>query len=190
MSTENCLEKITRSFGLIFSKKFIILLAPLSDWQSRREWNAQFKIDLDAGRRDWQSAMDQLPPWDWSRAAWLTGDNLIHLFFGPSWPDTNRERWIGELNHQARWIWTPLTLACVTATLLLWQRQRERLLVALMLTWFAVQGLFPLSFNEGRYRKPFEGLLIAQCLLLAASLRRVPLATREPESAYAVGAAR
>jgi len=32
--------------------------------------------------------------------------------------------------------------------------------------------LLPLMVNEGRYRKPFEGLLIAQCLLLGSGLRR------------------
>jgi hypothetical protein len=33
-----------------------------------------------------------------------------------------------------------------------------------------VQGLVPLSVNEGRYRKPFECLLLAQCLVLAGQL--------------------
>ena len=31
----------------------------------------------------------------------------------------------------------------------------------------------PLAVNEGRYRKPFEGLVIAQCLLLASGARRI-----------------
>jgi hypothetical protein len=141
---------------------------PFSDWRSRRDWTAHFSIDLDAGRRDWNAAMAGLPPWSASRMAWLTGDNLIHLFFSSSWPDSNRERFIGELNYRMRWIWAPLTALCLVVTLLRWKRQRERLLPALILTWFAVQGLFPLAVNEGRYRKPFEGLLLAQCLLLAA----------------------
>jgi hypothetical protein len=32
--------------------------------------------------------------------------------------------------------------------------------------------------NEGRYRKPFEGLLIAQLLVLADQRRRVTAGTR------------
>lgn len=144
-------------------------LAPLSDWQSRREWRAQFSIDLDAGARDWRAARDSLPPLDAQRLTWLTGDNLVRLFFGASWPDTNRSRVLGEVNHHSRWLWAPLTVACLGATLACWRRQRERLLPALILTWFVVQGLVPLVPNEGRYRKPFEGLLVAQCLLLAAA---------------------
>lgn len=149
---------------------------PLSDWRSRREWSTHFSIDLDAGGRDWALAKEQLPPWDAARFAWLTGDNLIHLFFGSSWPDTDRERVVGKLNHWTRWIWAPLTLLCLAVTLWCWRRQHERLLPALILAWILVQGLFPLAVNEGRYRKPFEGLLIAQCLLLAASVRQRPVA--------------
>jgi hypothetical protein len=148
-------------------------LAPLSEWQPRREWTANFTIDLDAGQRDWQAARASLPPLDARRLAWLTGDNLIRLFFGSSWPDTNRERVIGEVNHWSRWIWVPLSLGCLVLTLVCWRRQRERMLPALILTWFIVQGLFPLVPNEGRYRKPFEGLLLAQCLLLGATCARV-----------------
>jgi hypothetical protein len=133
---------------------------------------AQFSIDLDAGSRDWKAAMDSLPPWTLQRLAWLTGDNLLRVFFGSSWPDTHRERLIGELNYWARWLWAPLFLAALVTTALFWRRQRERLLPALILTWFLIQGLVPLAPNEGRYRKPFEGLLVAQCLLLAASRPR------------------
>jgi hypothetical protein len=146
---------------------------PFSDWRSRREWDAHFSIDLNAGNRDWRAAKESLPPWDFSRLAWLTGDNLIHLFFSQSWPDTNLERGIGKVNFWLRWIWAPLAALCFVMTLACWRRERERLLPAMLLVWFVVQGLLPISVNEGRYRKPFEGLLLAQCLLLASSGRRV-----------------
>ena len=153
-------------------------LAPFSEWRSQREGAARFSIDLDAGRRDWQAAMDSLPAWSIGRIARLGGENVVQLFFGPSWPDSNlekdRERLIGKVNYWMRWIWAPLTIACILATLVQWRRQRERLLPLLIVAWFVVQGLFPLSVNEGRYRKPFEGLLIAQLLLLAAGRRRTP----------------
>jgi hypothetical protein len=149
--------------------------APLSDWRGSRQSVSHFSIDLDAGARDWEAAKNSLPPFlaDGPRALRLTGENLIFLFFGPSWPDTdiegNLHRDIGKLNYWMRWIWAPLTIVCLLTTLMNWRadRQRNRLLPALLLVWVIVQGLFPLTVNEGRYRKPFEGLLIAQTLLLA-----------------------
>lgn len=145
---------------------------PFFAWQSKRQGNFDFSINLDEGQRDWDLAKQKLQPWDLQRAVWLTGENLIHLFFSQSWPDTNLERDIGKINHWLRWLWAPLALACLGLTLRRWRTERERLLPALILTWFIVQGLFPLSVNEGRYRKPFEGLLLAQCLLLAAGATR------------------
>ena len=147
-------------------------LEPFSDWRSSRIGNAHFTIDLDAGGRDWKAAKNSLPAWDLQRYGWLTGDNLIHLFFSQSWPDTNPERSIGRINNWTRWVWAPLSVLCLIATLACRRRERERLLPALLLIWFVVQGLTPLTPNEGRYRKPFEGLLLAQCLLLASSCHR------------------
>jgi len=39
------------------------------------------------------------------------------------------------------------------------------------LTFVIVQGLYPLAVAEGRYRKPFEGLPLAQRLILASRVR-------------------
>lgn len=142
--------------------------APFSDWRTSRQGYARFDIDLDAGPRDWDAAKAGIP-WDMATATRLTAENLILLFFSESWPDTNTERDIGKINYWLRWIWAPLTLIVVIMTVRNWRRQRERLLPTLILTWLIVQGLFPLAVNEGRYRKPFEGLILAQAVLLAAS---------------------
>lgn len=144
---------------------------PLSDWRSARQGSAHFYIDLDAGSRSWDEARASIP-WSWPRALALAEENLIHLFFSESWPDTNRERLVGEFNHWLRWLWAPLALGCLVMSIRQRRQERERLLPAIILAWFVVQGLFPLSVNEGRYRKPFEGLLIAQCLLVGASVAR------------------
>jgi hypothetical protein len=147
-------------------------LEPLSDWQSSRLGHVHFDIDLDAGERDWKAANESLPPWTARRYLWLTSDNLVPLFFGSSWPDSNRARTLGLVNYWSRWIWVPLALSCLVATIRLRHTARERMLPAMLLAWILVQGFMPLAVNEGRYRKPFEGLLIAQCLLLASGSRR------------------
>jgi hypothetical protein len=155
-------------------------LEPLSSWHNQRSGNAHFRIDLDAGSRDWRLARDALPEWTLHRYAWLTGENLVYLWFGHSWPDTDWTRPIGQANRWLRWLWVPLALACVIATVVTWRRHRDHYLVALLLVWFVVQGLLPLAFTEGRYRKPAEGMLIAQALLLAS--RRQPGAANARDS--------
>ena len=163
-------------------------LAPLSQWQSQRRGHVHFDIDLDAGRRDWVAARDSLPPWTVKRFLLLTGDNLVNLFFGPSWPDDQMEGISGASTRWSRWVWAPLTVLCLVWAVARRRQVRERLLPALLLTWFLVQGILPISVNEGRYRKPFEGLLIAQCLLLGAATRRPRpdlIAPRAAETAIA-----
>lgn len=146
---------------------------PLSDWQSRREGTVKVFINIEKGREDWEAALRQNRP-DPGKYLWLTKENLIFLFFGDSWPDSNRERLIGELNYQMRWIWAPLTLVVLLWTALCRRSpRRDRLLLpAMILAWFVVQGLLLFTPNEGRYRKPFEGLLIAQMVALAGTCRR------------------
>ena len=173
-------ENGTKQWHYQFMSPGLVLppFEPLSDWQSRRNGHAHFTIDLDAGNRDWEVMKENLPPWTLERAAWLTGDNLILLFFTHSWPETNFDRTLGVVNYWMRWLWAPLAVLCLMWTLATWKRERERLLPALLLTWFLVQGVWPLAVNEGRYRKPFEGLVIAQCLLLASGTRK---ALRNPQ---------
>jgi hypothetical protein len=150
-------------------------LAPWSNWPRPREGDTRFSIDLDKGAADWRAARDGLPAWQGERAVRLTAENLVHLFVGPSWPDADIEgklrRDVGQWSYWMRWLWAPLTIACLAGLVLRWRRQRDWLLPALLGTWILVQGVLPLSLNEGRYRKPFEGLLIAQCLALVAGTR-------------------
>jgi hypothetical protein len=157
---------------------------PLSDWQSRRDGLVKVYIDIEQGYRDWNAALKEhsLTP---GKYLWITGENLIFLFFGESWPDSNRERVVGALNYQMRWLWAPLLLAVLIWTAICWRKQRRNfLLPAIILVWFSVQGLMPVAVNEGRYRKPLEGLLIAQMvLLIGSSRRRVGDADPDPSAA-------
>jgi hypothetical protein len=156
--------------------------APFSDWQSSRQGIARFDVDMDAGSRDWDAQRARFD-WDFDTAVRLTGDNLILLFFSESWPDTNLERDIGKINYWLRWLWAPLGIVVLGMTVVLWRYQRERMLPALILVWFVVQGVFPLAVNEGRYRKPFEGLILAQCLLLAATWTQRKQAAKDSREA-------
>lgn len=145
---------------------------PLSDWESGREGRVHVYVNIDNEGRDWERAMDKISM-DLRKYLWITGDNLALLFFSHSWPDSNRERLLGEINYQMRWLWAPLGLVCLIGIGVCWRSQRRRLLLpALLVTWFVVQGLVPLAVNEGRYRKPFEGLAIAQMVLLFGTCRR------------------
>jgi hypothetical protein len=177
-------------WGYVFASPAVLRppFEPFSAWLPQRKGTVRFSIDMDHGERDWAAARASLPPWTLRRAAWLTGENLVLLFFSQSWPDTNLERPIGRVNHWLRWIWAPLGLAALALTLARLRRERERLLAALIFVWFLVQGVFPLSVNEGRYRKPFEGLLVCQCVLLAAGWRRRGAVEALPATPAAPGA--
>ena len=159
-------------------------LEPFSSWISPRSGTAHFLVNLDSAD-GWDEAKARLPPWTIDRGLALMVDNLIHLFFSQSWPDTDLSRDIGVINHWSRWIWPPLTLAVVV---LVWRRRKHLqdahvILPALLVTWFLVQGVFPLSVNEGRYRKPFEGLLVAQLIWACARVRPASGVACEPTRA-------
>ncbi|PKF62300.1 hypothetical protein CW745_06985 [Psychromonas sp. psych-6C06] len=148
--------------------------APLSEWQSQREGRVYAYVDIDKGMVDWDNELGK-QKLTLERYLWLTRDNLILLFFSESWPDSNRGRFIGEVNYQTRWIWFFMGLACCIAFVVKRKQQRKYLLLpALIVTWFVVQGLLPISVNEGRYRMPFNGLIIAQMVLLIG-MRKNPV---------------
>lgn len=145
--------------------------APLSDWQTRRSGVIEINVDLGKGRKGWENAYEKAAM-SWKDTLWITKENLIFLFFGPSWPDNNEDRILDRISIHMRWVWAPVFLATIVWTFTMRRRlRRQWLLPALIFTWFIVQGLLPISLNEGRYRKPFEGLIIAQLVLLAAASR-------------------
>ena len=147
-------------------------LAPLSDWTSSREGKVYAHIDIDKGSEDWRAAMARYPMTA-DRYLTLAGENLVYLFFGSSWPDNNRARWLEAFNHHSRWVWAPFTLLVLLGSLVFWRRLgNTRMLAVVLFIWVLVQGVLPISVNEGRYRKPAEGLLLVQAIVLAGALRR------------------
>lgn len=158
-------------------------LAPLSDWHTARTGRVTVDINVDNGSADWQRAFEQ-NKLTLGKYGWLVSENLLFLLFDPSWPDSNLEYAQGFLNHHLRWIWLPLGLLALGFTVYTWRRHPNTytrtawLLPAIFAAWFIVQVFVPVSVNEGRYRKPYEGLIIAQLLLLAAYNRRISV--RQP----------
>jgi hypothetical protein len=155
---------------------------PFSDWQSSREGTLHLSVDLDQGGQGWKRAFARYPL-TVGKYLKLTADNLALLFFTESWPDSNRQRLIGEINYQSRWLWAPLTLFVFIGVVIRRRRLRGQwLLPALLLAWFVVQGLLPIAVNEGRYRMPFLGLLVAQSICLVGKRGQGPVLSRSLES--------
>lgn len=148
-------------------------LMPLASTPTARDGVLRFSIDLDAGARDWQAVRASLPPLTLERYLSSTGENLIHLMVADSWPDRTGEGVLVRVSGLMRWIWLPLLAGCIVLGALRWRALRAAPLVpALVLTWLLMQGLYPLAPNEGRYRKPVEGLLICQVLWFITPRRR------------------
>lgn len=145
--------------------------APISDWETRRQGVIVVDVDLEKGREGWEEAYQQAAM-TWDETLWIVKENLIFLFFGSSWPDNNESRLLDRINIHMRWIWAPAFLVAIIWTFMIRRRLRHQwLLPSLIAAWFIVQGLLVISLNEGRYRKPFEGLIVAQFVLLAGARR-------------------
>ena len=100
---------------------------------------------------------------------------------GPSWPDSDPRSRVAQIANGMRWIWAPLFLLVVILAVARPHATLKRpLLPALIVTWFFFQASSLLAVNEGRYRKPLEGLLVAQVLALLDSSRMASWRFRWP----------
>jgi hypothetical protein len=147
--------------------------APLSDWKSMRTGTVHAPVDLTQGTRDWKAVRAKTAKQGAER--WrLRWENFIFLFQGNSWPDNNPAYFMGRLANLSRWLWLPLFGGVLALSVWCWRSMRgQPLLPLLIAVWFFFQGWLLIAVNEGRYRKPAEGLLIAQVLVLAETWRRV-----------------
>ncbi len=143
---------------------------PLSRWVSSRKDTHHFTIDLQKGNRDWALELEACKL-SWCQRLRLQGENIIFLLWGTSWPDNNPDRLWDNLSNQTRWVWAPLVLIVLACNAILLVRKEFSLMPILSLTiWFLLFGL-AVSPSEGRYRKPFEGLLVANSLWLVSHRR-------------------
>jgi hypothetical protein len=141
-------------------------LAPLSDWDSKRTGSVSISIDLAKGPDDWRAAYVKNAVVGWERIR-LRWENIVLVMLGISWPDSNPEWWVARNAVAMRWVWAPLFLLVLGWAAVRYRATLERpLLPILIVTWFLFQAVSLVSVNEGRYRKPLEGLLIAELLVL------------------------
>jgi len=100
----------------------------------------------------------------------LIQENLIFLFFGTSWPDENNQHLFEDASNFMRFIWLPLFLIALFVLIRAITQGEKKLapiFLAVILSWFIFQGLILISVNEGRYRKPIEGIIICVLLIYA-----------------------
>jgi len=142
-------------------------LHPFSEWHSTREGVVQFSIDEDRGTADWNRALKtNRPPFPQRLRLWA--ENYIFFNFAPSWPDNNPDRLWDRVAISMRWIWVPLGLVVLLGN---FYYRRELAsgaagIVAIVTTLaWALTPLLP-AIMEGRYRKPIEGLLLVNLLVL------------------------
>jgi len=142
-------------------------LHPLSDWRSTRDGLVQFSIDEDHGAADWHRALEtnRIP---FRQRLRLWAENYIFFNFAPSWPDNNPERLWDRVAISMRWIWVPCGLVVLLGNLC-YRRELAAGAAGIFATvttlaW-ALTPLLP-AIMEGRYRKPIEGLLLVNLLVL------------------------
>jgi hypothetical protein len=152
----------------LYSKQF----QPLTDWSPQHEGRIEIDIDLKRGTEDWQKAADSIQLQGFDRMR-MRAENFLFVMAGISWPDNNIEYPVARMSIASRWIWLPLLLLVAGVGAYRWRSTLANpLLPLLILTWVAVQGVSLVNYNEGRYRKPVEGLLIAYALVLIDQTRR------------------
>lgn len=140
------------------------IFSPLSEWQSQRDGVLKIKVDLSQKSFDWEREYNASAL---NNKAALYWENMLFLFAGPSWPDNDPAQAFARLQIAGRWLWLPLFLVVFAWSCKDWRACRQQPLIwILIVVWFYFQCLTLLAVNEGRYRKPFEGLLITQVLLL------------------------
>ena len=164
----------TANYGFMSPSLCEKQLAPLSDWDSKRAGLLSLKIDTRKGARNWRAAYARNAVHGLERLR-LRWENLVIVMLGPSWPDNNRDYLVARIEIGMRWMWLPLFLLVSIAAIFRWRTTLRRPLVPMaIVAWFLFQAVSLLIVNEGRYRKPLEGLLIAELLVLLDGERRLP----------------
>ncbi|HWC19212.1 MAG TPA: glycosyltransferase family 39 protein [Terriglobales bacterium] len=159
-------------------------LHPVSHWRSPREGVVQISIDEDRGVADWDRAL-KANRTSWRQRLRLWAENCVFFSFAPSWPDNSPDRLWDRTAVSTRWIWTPIALVVIFGNLYYGKQlgwTAAGVFAILTTVAWTFTPLLP-AIMEGRYRKPVEGLLLVNLLLLIAC-RRNTRAPQEVQSNY------
>jgi hypothetical protein len=142
---------------------FVSPFTPFSEFRSIREGDLSFTLDPDERGRDVQKTLHEQLDKNWKKLPRLVYENVIFLSFGHSWP------WAGSIGDLAdkcclweRWIWLPLTIISLIGCTIYGMRHQAEFVplvtLGFIFTFFVIaEGG---GFMEGRYRKPFEPLVL------------------------------
>ncbi len=148
--------------------------APLFDWHSSRlgAGGVDVIVDIAHGTQDWSAAIEKSwRGWQIFFQMWL--ENVIFLLFGLSWPDCNLSHPWERLAAISSFLWAPFFLAIVTGNIIYAIKQKRiDFLPALVMAFCFSCLLIPCIPVQGRYRKPLEGLLIANALWLISPKKK------------------
>ncbi len=138
--------------------------APFNNWRSIRTGQQDVQIDF----RNRQSCPKIDCPL--STRLHLTAENWLFFFLSKSWPDDQENNWSCWAENCMRWLWMPLSMVTFYVA---W---RERIFSLPVILAFALTAFFLIQQSwvlEGRYRKPWEGLIIVACLDVMARRRAI-----------------
>jgi hypothetical protein len=140
----------------------------LSNWQSQRQGICQVKVDLQKGSQEWQREINNNWP-GWKKYLSLWKENLIFFFFGSSWTDNNSKHPIEFWSIKSRFVWLPLFLVVLLGNFRKFHKDKTISWLPTVFMCALCSCLFsPVGVMEGRYRKPIEGLAIANLFYLLA----------------------
>ncbi len=151
-------------------------LEPFSDYHIiKREDIFTFYVDRRYGTDDWDYAY-QIASANYGWRAYVADviDNIIHVLFAPSWPDSGSDpdiHWLFYVGYYSRWMWMPLIL--LTLVGVSYRKLPERQMLFVGSTALLLLALFFQNTGtmEGRFRKPVEPMLLLSACIIAARRR-------------------
>jgi len=147
---------------------------PFSDWTTDRVGVASITIDLPRGRAAWIAEKERVAGLREFSAWKQRKEDVLYLFFGQNWPNSDPASLFGWLTLWTRWIWAPLIAVVLWAVCGRRFRGSANLLPACGLGTLALLLLQGEGVMEARFREPIDAILIASAWV--ASSRRKPVA--------------